>query len=85
MAANDRFDKEAAEWDNNPYTVTSSRFAFGALLDNVPQLRAAVDGSGDKGESHFLFLGFAFEKSFLKYVAVFSVMHDLGNIIVAMP
>ncbi|KAE9966614.1 hypothetical protein EG328_008800 [Venturia inaequalis] len=48
MAANDRFDKEAAEWDNNPFTVKSSRFALSALLENVPQLQAAATESGEK-------------------------------------
>lgn len=42
MAAVDRFDKEAAEWDNNPFTVKSSQFALGALLENVPQLQATA-------------------------------------------
>ncbi|KIW00094.1 uncharacterized protein PV09_08280 [Verruconis gallopava] len=36
--ANDRFDKEAAEWDNNPVTVKSSKLAFGSLLEHVPEL-----------------------------------------------
>jgi hypothetical protein len=56
MAANDRFDKEAAEWDNNPFTVKSSQFALGALLENVPQLQALAGGSGEKSEYRpFLF------------------------------
>lgn len=50
MAANDRFDEEAAEWDNNPFTVKSSQFALGALLENVPQLQAIARGSGERGE-----------------------------------
>lgn len=50
MAANDRFDKEAAEWDNNPFTVRSSQFALGALLENIPQLQAATAESGEKSE-----------------------------------
>ena len=53
MAANDRFDKEAAEWDNNPFTVKSSQFALGALLENVPQLQAAAGELGEKSKSVF--------------------------------
>lgn len=56
MAANDRFDKEAAEWDNNPFTVKSSQFALGALLENVPQLQAAGTEPGENSECRpFLF------------------------------
>lgn len=58
MAANDRFDKEAAEWDNNPFTVKSSRFALSALLENVPQLQAAATESGEKSE----FRSFVFQR-----------------------
>jgi len=36
--ANDRFDQEAAAWDNNPVTVKSSKLAFGSLLEHVPDL-----------------------------------------------
>lgn len=34
---NDRFDKEAAAWDSNPVTVKSSKLAYGALLEHVPE------------------------------------------------
>jgi hypothetical protein len=34
----DRFDKEAAEWDNNHVTVKSSKLALGSLLEHVPEL-----------------------------------------------
>jgi hypothetical protein len=56
MAANDRFDKEAAEWDNNPFTVKSSQFALGALLENVPQLQAAAGESGEKSKYQLFIL-----------------------------
>lgn len=36
--ANDRFDKEAAAWDNNPVTVKSSKLAYGSLLEHVAEL-----------------------------------------------
>lgn len=38
--ANERFDKEAAQWDSNPFTVASSKHALGALLKNVPRLQS---------------------------------------------
>jgi len=41
--ANQRFDKEAAEWDNNPFTVASSKQALGALLMNVPNLNHGAE------------------------------------------
>jgi hypothetical protein len=66
MASNDRFDKEAAEWDNNPFTVKSSQFALGALLENVPQLQAASGEAGEKCEYRLFFGG---EDCFLKHVA----------------
>jgi hypothetical protein len=57
MASNDRFDKEAAEWDNNPFTVKSSQFALSALLENVPQLQAASGEAGEKSEYRPFLLG----------------------------
>ena len=41
--ANQRFDKEAAEWDNNPFTVASSKQALGALLKNVSNLNHGAE------------------------------------------
>jgi hypothetical protein len=55
MSANDRFDKEAAEWDNNPFTVKSSQYALGALLENVPQLQAVAGGSRERSKYKPLF------------------------------
>ena len=37
--ASQLFDKEAADWDNNPYTVASSKQALGAMLTYVPNLK----------------------------------------------
>jgi SAM-dependent methyltransferase len=39
----ERFDKEAADWDNEPYTVACSKQAFGALLRYVPNLKQGPD------------------------------------------
>ncbi len=36
--ANDRFDREAAEWDSKATTVKSSKLAFESLLEHVPEL-----------------------------------------------
>lgn len=38
--SNERFDKEAAEWDSRPFTVASSKHALGALLKHVPRLQS---------------------------------------------
>lgn len=46
--ANDRFDKEAAEWDSNPVTVKSSKLAFGSLLEHVPELAEANKAKGER-------------------------------------
>lgn len=50
--ANDRFDKEAASWDSNPVTVKSSKLAFGALLEHVPEV---ADENKAKGMRILLF------------------------------
>jgi hypothetical protein len=44
--ASDRFDKEAAEWDNNPTTVKSSKLALGSLLEHVPELADEYKAKG---------------------------------------
>jgi len=44
--ANDRFDQEAAAWDNNPVTVKSSKLAFGSLLEHVPDLADEDEAKG---------------------------------------
>jgi SAM-dependent methyltransferase len=38
--ANERFDKEAAQWDSNPFTVASSKHSLGALLKHIPRLQS---------------------------------------------
>jgi len=37
------FDKEAADWDNEPYTVASSKQAFDALLKYIPNLKNELE------------------------------------------
>jgi hypothetical protein len=51
---NGRFDKEAAEWDTNPFTVRSSKLALGALLENVPGLKRVDDRDQNSGMPNFL-------------------------------
>lgn len=42
--ATERFDKEAADWDSNRFTVNSSKRALGALLLEVSELKKYRDG-----------------------------------------
>src|SRR6266480_49378 len=43
--ASERFDKEAADWDDEPYTVASSKQALGALLKYVPNLKQGLEAT----------------------------------------
>jgi SAM-dependent methyltransferase len=40
---NQRFDEEAAEWDNDPYTVAASKQALGAMLKYVSNLKHGLE------------------------------------------